>query len=48
MPDKFQVFDEMANAVILETEDKRTAVDTAYNYQCVLLRNGEVIRDYSC
>ena len=44
----YTVFDEMAFEVLLTTEDKKEAFETAYNYQCVLMFNGKVIRDFSC
>lgn len=42
------VFDEMAMAVLLETEDETEARNKAYNHQCVLMKDSTVIQDYSC
>jgi len=44
----YTVLDEMAMQIILTTEDKKIAVETAYNHQCVLMLNGKVIKDFSC
>lgn len=42
------VFDEMANEEVLKTEDLKEAMDEAYNRQCILIKDGKVIHDYSC
>lgn len=46
----YRVYDEMACETIVETDDANLAIDTAYNYQAVLIENatGRVISDYSC
>lgn len=44
----YTVLDEMAMAVLLQTDDETEARNKAYNHQCVLMKDGEVIRDYSC
>ena len=46
--DMYTVLDEMACEVLLKTEDEKEARAMAYNHQCVLMLNGEVIHDYSC
>lgn len=49
MPEvKYTVLDEMAMEVLMETTDEKVARDKAYNHQCVLMKDGIVIRDYSC
>ena len=48
MANTYKVFDEMANSVLLTTEDKQKAIDEAYEYQCVLFCNDEFVHDYSC
>lgn len=45
---KYIVFDEMANSVLLVTTDEKEARDKAYNHQCVLMKDGVVVTDYSC
>jgi hypothetical protein len=44
----YTVVDEMSMSVLLETSDFTQARDMAYNHQCVLMKNGKVIHDYSC
>ncbi|HLT86465.1 MAG TPA: hypothetical protein VKZ57_02680 [Sphingobacterium sp.] len=48
--DRYQVYDEMACEVILTTDDPQLAIDTAYNYQSLLIDNhsGKILRDFSC
>ena len=45
---QFTVYDEMACEVLLKTTDEKEARAKAYNHQCVLLKDGQVIHDYSC
>jgi len=45
--DIYKVYDEMACTYILETTDKQKAINMAYNFQCILERNGEVVKDFS-
>ena len=46
----YRVYDEMACADLLFTNDLKEAIVKAYNNQCVLIDNhtNEVIIDYSC
>jgi len=46
--DIYTVFDEMAMSELLRTDDKTEAQEKAYNHQCILMKNGKVLKDYSC
>jgi len=47
-PNEYIVYDEMACAVLLVTENETEARKKAFNHQCILKKDGAVIKDYSC
>lgn len=42
----YKVFDYFSNSIILETTDKQAAINCAYNHQCELYFNDQLIADY--
>ena len=48
IPFKYIVFDYFDNANILETNDRQEAINTAYNFQAVLIdgNTNKVLKDY--